>query len=42
MTKCCRYIVSVSGTKEVVIPLSDSLATFTVEGLSLADQAGEA
>jgi hypothetical protein len=31
-------IVSVSGTKEVVIPLSDSLATFTVETLIFSSQ----
>jgi len=37
MTKCCRYIVSVSGTKEVVIPLSDSLATFTVEAFAMSE-----
>jgi hypothetical protein len=30
-------IVSVSGTKEVVIPLSDSLATFTVEAFAMSE-----
>ncbi len=30
-------IVSVSGTKEVVIPLSDSLATFTIETFAMSE-----